>query len=112
MSKTIALTISERVAALKIFDAFKGSLSTLATLLDDVKQFNITEDEWTAANLVKTPNPDGSVNWKWDDTDAPKEITVDNATADYLAAEIKRKSEAGEATLADISLISLEKKLA
>ncbi len=66
-AKTISLTIGERVAALKLFDAFKGSISTLSTLMDDVKQFPVTTEEWEKANLVKTPNGDGTEQWKWDD---------------------------------------------
>lgn len=111
MAKTINLTISERVGALKLFDAFKGSISTLATLLDDVKLFTVSEEEWAAANLVKTPNEDGSVQWKWDDTAEPKEIVIQDATAEYLISELTRRSEASEITLADIALVTLQAKL-
>ena len=43
MSKTITLTIGERVAALKIFDAFKGGITELTAILDDVKKIVISE---------------------------------------------------------------------
>lgn len=110
-AKTITLTIGERVAALKIFDAFKGSISTLATLLDDVKQFAVTAAEWEEAELVKTPNADGTEQWKWNEEKCLKEITIQDSSAKYLKDEINKKSDAGEITLADIALVSLEKKL-
>lgn len=115
-AKTISLTIGERVAALKLFDAFKGSISTLATLLDDVKQFTVSNEEWEKANLVKTPNknaqgePDGTEQWKWDET-VENEITLQEGSYTYLKDEIKKKSDAGDITLADVALVSLEKKL-
>lgn len=111
MSKTLTLTIGERVAALKLFDAFKGSITALATLLDDVKQFTVTEEEWTEANLVKTPQPNGDIQWKWDEEKVMKEVTLQDPTADYLKGELKRRSEANEITLADIALVSLDKKI-
>jgi hypothetical protein len=109
-AKTLNLTIGERVKALAILDGFKGSLATLATLLEDVKNFAISEEEWTAANLVKTPQADGTVTWKWDDT-GEKPIEAQAATITFLKDEIKKKSDANEITLADVSLISLDKKL-
>lgn len=110
-AKTINVTIGERMAALKLFDAFKGSLATLSTLLEDVKQFTVTEAEWKEANLIKTPSPNGETEqWKWDDT-IMKDVVLQPDTVKYLVEEIKKKSDAGEMTLADISLIALEKKL-
>lgn len=109
--KKLSLKIGERLAAIKMFDAFKGSLSTLAVLLEDVKPFAISDEEWKKANLVKTPNADGTEQWKWDDV-VEKEISIQPASVEYLKSEIKKKSDAGEATLADVALISLEKKLA
>lgn len=109
-AKTITLSIGERVAALKLFDAFKGSIVTLAGIMDDVKQFPVSPEEWETANLIKTPNTDGTENWKWDDS-VTKDVNVSEVTSQYLRGEIKKKSDAGEITLADIALISLEKKL-
>lgn len=109
-AKTLNLTIGERIKALAILDSFKGSLATLAVLLEDVKDFAVSEEEWTAANLVKTPQADGTVTWKWDDVGA-KDVKAQKATVDFLLDEIKKKSDANEITLADVSLISLDKKL-
>lgn len=112
MSKTLQLTIGERLAALKIFDTFKGSLATLAVLLEDVKQFNVTDEEWAEANLVKTPNADGTATtWKWEEPAEQKEIVLQDASKDFLVDEIKKKSDGKEVTLADVPLITLEQKL-
>lgn len=109
-AKTINLTIGERLAALKLFDAFKGSITTLAGIMDDVKQFPVTAEEWTEANLVKTPNQDGTENWKWDEK-VNKDVTLAAVTVQYLLEEINKKSDAGEVTLADMALLSLNEKL-
>lgn len=114
-AKTLELTIGERLAALKIFDAFKGSMVTMKALLDDVKQLPMTEEEWTKANLVKTPvagnngQPD-SEQWKWDEV-VKKEVTLQSETVEYLKAQIKSKSDAGEVTLSDVALVSLNDKI-
>lgn len=108
--KTVSLLIGERLAAMKIFDTFKGSLDTLAVILEDIKQFTVTEEEWKAANLVKTPGKDGTETWNWDDT-TTKDITIQEASLKFLADSIKQKSEAGEVTLSDVSLLGLKSKL-
>ena len=117
MSKTITLTIGERLAAVRLFDAFKGSISVLSVLLEDVKKFVISQEEWEKANLVKTPGldaegkPTGNETWKWNEVGTDKEIVAEQDSVDYLLGEIKKKSDAGEITLADVALVTLEKKL-
>jgi hypothetical protein len=116
MSKKITLSIGERLAAVRLFDVFKGKTSELAVLLDDVKKFVISEDEWKKANLVKTPGtPDAHGNptesWKWDEKGNDKVIETEKESVDYLLREIDRKNTAGEITLADVALVTLEKKL-
>lgn len=108
---TVNLTIGERVAAMRLFDAFKGSLATLAVLLEDVKAFAVTDEEWKEAELVKTPGQDGRETWNWQEGKVVKDITVQSATSEYLKSAIKAKSDAGEVTLADVALATLEKKL-
>lgn len=106
----VVLNLGERIAALKIFDDFKGNLSTLAVLIDDVKLFTVSEDEWKKAELVKTPTKEGQETWSWKEN-VEKEIEIQKESLAYLVAKIKEKSDAGEITLADIPLMSLEKKL-
>lgn len=115
MSKTITLTIGERVAALKIFDAFKGGITELTAILDDVKKIVISEDEWTKAGLVKTPSADGkSESWKWNETDESnnKDVEFDSLSIAYLQRTIKAKSDNNEIVLQDLPIISLNKKIA
>lgn len=107
----VSLNLGERVAALKIFDAFKGNISTLAVLIDDVKLFTVSEEEWKTAGLVKTQSADGTQeSWKWNEV-VEKEIEIQKESLAYLLAKIKEKSDANEITLADLALMSLEKKL-
>ncbi|MES2216634.1 MAG: hypothetical protein V4481_05065 [Patescibacteria group bacterium] len=114
MSKTIKLTIGERLAALKIFDAFKGGMTELSAILDDVKKLIVTEEEWTKAKLVKTPAGEGKENWKWEENDETthKEVELDTNSIAYLARTIKSKSDNNEIVLTDVPLISLSKKIA
>lgn len=112
MTKTATFTVGERVAAMKIFDAFKGSISTLSIIMEDVKKFAVTKEEWDQAELTKVDGKDGAQTWNWKDTIVFKEIAMQNETAEYLKTAIKKKSDEGEITLADIALIELEKKIA
>lgn len=109
--KVVNLTIGERLAAIKLFDVFKGSMLAFRALLEDVKQFAVTDEEWTEASLVKNALPDGTENWKWTDT-GTKEITLQPETLKYLVDSIKAKSDAGDISIADVALSTLEPKLA
>ena len=109
MSKTITLTIGERLAALKIFDAFKGSVTELVTIMDDVKALVITPGEWEKAKRVVTKTEVGE-QWKWDEaTEATwKDVELQAASVSYLLKSITEKTDV---TIADIALISLSNKL-
>jgi len=110
-TKTINMTVKERLDSLTIINGFKGKLETLAVILEDVKQLPITEAEWAECGLVKTPNPNGTENWKWDEEKVMKDIALHEDTYEFIRGEIKRRSDAGELTLEDVALISLKKKL-
>lgn len=77
-TKTVSLTIGERLAAVKMFDAFKGSISVLATIMEDVKSFPVTEDEWVKANLTKVVTYKTVVNATEKATFVTKEYGVDD----------------------------------
>ena len=109
-SMKVTLNLGERVALLRLFDAFKGSITALASILDDVKKVSITSEEWEKAKLVKTKGEDGVETWKWNEIEET-EIELSKEGIDYVKAEIKRKSDANEITLGDVSLLSLENKL-
>lgn len=111
--KTVSLNISERLAAVKIINEFKGSLATLAVLLEDVKKLVVPEEEWTTVDLVKTPSEDGkTTTWNWNDTKvAPKEVELQTETVDYMKDAIKTKNDNKEFTLADTAVVALDAKL-
>lgn len=110
-TQKIELKIGERIAALKILNGFKGDIVTLKSILDDVKQFPVSDEEWKKAVLVKTPAENGQENWSWKDEVVVKEITLQAETSKFLKDEIKRKSDASEITVADAALITLNEKL-
>ena len=112
MAKEITFTIGERLAAIGILNAFKGDLSQLVVLMDDIKKFAISETEWKVADLKKTPTGDGKETWQWTDTEKQaKKIELATETAAYILAQIKEKSDKKELTLADAALLTLKKKL-
>ena len=122
MAKKINLTIGERYAALKIFDAFKGSLTEMAAIIDDVKALTITVDEWTKAKrmfldkngkeLVEPVDSTQVASLAWQEEGSERNIELDQSSIDYIKKAIKEKSEKNEFTLADVAFISLNKKLA
>lgn len=105
------LTISERIATLSILNSFKGSLDTMAIILEDIKQIPVTNDEWKKAE--KKENKIGNdVQWTWDDEKGgEKEIELQDKTVEYIKNTIKEKDEKKEITFQDKALISLKKKL-
>lgn len=111
MTKELTLTISERVACAKLFDEFKGNITTLAGLIDDIKTIAVTPEEWTAANLVKTPNGDGTEKWNWKDEGSDKKLTLSDGTCEYLKGKIKEKSDANQLGLQDQAVLALNNKL-
>lgn len=123
MTKELSLNISERLAARAIFDAFKGNLSTLAVVLDDLKQIGVAPEEWTKAGLKKTPSdeeltaltPEARKTvtqvWNWNDEGSEKPVTLSQEGVDYLVKTINEKSEAGELTVRDTGALTLSKKL-
>ena len=110
-STTLQLNISERVAAVSILNDFKGALDKLAVVLEDIKQFRIEESEWVKSDR-KVEQVGTDTQWTWNDEKGGfKEITVQSETATYLKDTINRRSEAGEFTVADRAVITLNQKL-
>lgn len=122
MTKNVSLTIGERVAAIGILNDGKFSNSQLAVVLGDIKNIAITPEEWQEAHLTKTPTDEEVAalsqeeranvrqTWKWDET-IVKAIEIGQETVDFLHAEIKRKGDASELTIADSALLSLDTKI-
>ncbi len=116
------LTIGERLAAINLLNAGKFNNSTLAVVLEDIRKFSMTEEDWTAANLVKTPTDEevaalspeerkvSSQTWKWDET-LFKDVELEQGTVDALKSAIQERSDSNSLTLQDGPLLSLQKKL-
>ena len=115
-SKTITLNVSERVSALGILNAFKGSLEKLAFILDDIKGLVITEEEWTKADRKIEPTPTAEdparVTYTWDnEKGGDKEVVLSETSVEYLRTTIKERDEKGEFGIHDKAFIDLHKKL-
>lgn len=116
--KTISATIGERVAAVGLLNAGKFSNSVLAIVLDDIKKFAVTEEEWKKANLVKTPSDEEIRNlpadtrqtWRWDET-LTKDIELQKETVSSIVEMINAKSDAKELTVNDAAVLTLQAKL-
>lgn len=113
MSKTknISLNISERLSALSILNGYKGNLDTLAIILEDIRKFTISDEEWKKANKEEVPNGD-SVTWTWDNEKAGlKDIEIEKETANFICSDIEKKDKTGEFTLQDRPYITLRDKV-
>ena len=112
-TKTVSLNISERVAALGILNEFKGNLDKLAVVLNDIKFFTISDEEWEkAGRVVEQVDGTSGSQWRWsDEKGGDKEITLDMVVVDYLREVIKTKSDKGELSLQDKALLSLSGKI-
>jgi len=110
-TKTVQFNISERVAAVGILNQFKGALDKLAVVLEDIKQFRIDEGEWEKAER-KIEQTGNDTQWTWNDEKGGlKDIAMQSETLEYLKEEIKKRSDAGEFTLQDRPVITLNEKL-
>jgi len=112
----IKLTISERHRTIILLNEFKGNLDTLVSILDDIKKLAITDEEWKkaerAVEIVKNEKGEDVSQWRWNDVKGgEKEIEFEKKTLEYLKETIDKKDKAGELTLADALLVSLNNKL-
>ena len=109
----ITLTISERINCIAMINAFKGNLSDMAVLLEDVKLMNLSDKETKSIGLEEKKNEDGVVSgYQWNEEKAKdKELELQTPTKDYLVGYINDRDEAGEYTLADVQIIALRDKL-
>ena len=114
--KKITFTISERVRLISILNEFKGNLDTLAAIMDDVKKVRIDEEEWKKAEMVtevvKNDKGEDVQQLRWNDQKGgEKEIDLEKDTLKFLKGKIEEKDKAGEITLADVILVSINSKL-
>lgn len=116
LKKTISLNISERLSSLSVLNGFKGNLDKLAVILEDIKLFSVSEEEWEKAErkvtTVKNKDGEDEAQWTWkDELGGEKEIAIAETTASFLRETIKEKNEKGEFTLQDRPFITLLAKL-
>lgn len=112
----LSLNISERLYAALLLNQFKGNLDTLVEIMDDVKKFRITDEEWTKADRQINTTMDGNSNpitsWAWnDDKGGDKEIEITKTTKEYLVGKIKEANDKGQFTFQDKAAITLSNKL-
>lgn len=109
--KKVKLNVSERLYAVRILNQFKGSLDKLSVILEDIKQFPMTDKEWETAERVISGEGE-TTTWKWNDEKGGlKEIEIQSETARYIVDDIEKKDKAGELTLEDRTAIDLLKKI-
>lgn len=117
MAKEITLSINERVALAKLLNTFNGSSTQLALVFDDMKQIAITDAEWTAADLKKTPvmengQPTGAENWNWQNKpELEKTLSLSPDVVVLILNMFKTKDEKNEFTMADADLLTIKTKL-
>lgn len=109
--KTLQLNISERLFALKYLDDFKGSVSMLSKILDEVKKFGVTKEDWEKAEKNELKNGD-QIQWTWsDEKGGLKAIEVDEEILTYLKISIDKNEKEKGFGLADKAVVGLRTKL-
>lgn len=111
MAKKVTFGVAERVTLIGIFNQVKGDVETLQSVLEDVKQVSINEEEKKDINFREVKNEKGeTVSFAWDKT-PQKEIELQDKTVKFVLKFIGDKSKAEELSLADAPLIEINKKL-
>lgn len=109
--KEAELNTSERLAALAILNTYKGNLDTLAVILEDIRQFVITDEDWVKADRKVTAGPDGD-QWVWDnEKGGMKKVSLAKETTEFILKDIDERDKKGEFTIKDKPYIDLRIKL-
>ncbi len=109
--KTLKLNISERVFALRYLDDFKGSISLLGKVLEDVKKFGISDEDWKKAEKTETKVGD-QIQWRWDDEKGgTKDVEVNEDVLKFLLETLQKVDKAGGFSLTDKAVVGLMTKL-
>ncbi len=111
-NQELSLTISERLAAAQLFNEFKGDLSKLSLILDDVKACAVSQaDLESAPDAKKSELTDGGSSWTWTEAGSEKAVSLSSEGVDYLKEKIASKGAAKEFSLADKAIVPLSDKL-
>lgn len=108
MSKTIEIGIAERIQLIGVFNQVKGDVETLQSVLEDVKEVSISEEEKKSINFREVKNDEGvTVSLAWDESPA-KSVTLSEKTVEFV---LKFVANAKELSIADAPLLEVNKKL-
>ena len=107
--KKVSLTHAERLEVSKILNTTKfKALADMAHALDDAKVVAHSADEIKAIGLEVINE---GKNIKWNEDKVEKELELSDASVGAILDEIKKREEAGDITIADSNLITLQEKL-
>lgn len=114
--KEFTFTIGERLAMIRLYNEFKGTMTEMVQLQEDVKNVVITDEEAAQAEMKTVPagkDKDGNdlSRTTWKDEGNDKVVSLSQESVDYLRAKIKAKNEAKEFTFGDKEIASLADKI-
>jgi hypothetical protein len=125
---TMQLTLKERLFIYALLDGYKGGISKIKQISEDIKNVAITVDEWKEAGRVNTIEVEGVstdypfgdesvdnilkdggkfVGYKWDEAKVLKEIEFQGDTTEYITEKLKEIDSKGEVSLKDTEIVSL-----
>lgn len=111
MSKKIEIGLAERVQLIGLFNNVKGDIETLQSVLEDVKEISILEDEKNEVGFKEVKNEkDEVVSYTWDKVKI-KEITLQEKSVAFVNKFMEEKSKNEELSVADAPLMEIYKKL-
>lgn len=109
----IKFTLEERFALEKILNSFKGSISLLALVLEDIKKISLTKEDLKNIEGKYVPR-DGGVMFEYKLSKShlgEKDIDLHEDVAGFIIKSIEEKSTKGELTIHDKELINIKEKL-
>jgi hypothetical protein len=103
---------NERLIINGILNLFKGSLSDLSMVLEDLKKLKFTKEEIENLKIEEVKDEAGNIAIKWDEEKATEmEIELSEASLAFIKKFIDEKSEKGELTLLDKEFIDVRAKV-
>lgn len=112
--KRLNLTVPERLKATQLLNEFNGNLSNLSIILQDIKQFPLSNEELEKVGGKTSVTSDGKQMVTWDpsrESEIDKNIDVQPFTLMYLKNAIQTKSDNEKFEVGDEPILSLLDKL-
>ena len=109
----IQFTLEERFAVERILNSFKGSISLLALVLEDIKKISLSKEEVKKIEGKYVPR-DGGVMFEYKLSRShllTKDIDLHEDVAGFIIKSIEDKSIKNEITIRDKELINIKEKL-